>query len=997
MVLCGLFSAEIFALPNAFDSSKQDQLTVSGIVTDTNGMPLPGVTVLEEDTSNGVVTDFDGNFTIEVSSPQSVLVFTFVGMVRAERIVGDNRTMNVQMGADAQALEEVVVTALGIKRERKSLTYAAQTLKGDDISEAKDVNMINNLQGKSAGVVITKSATGPGGEAKVIIRGNRSISGSSEPLYVVDGVPLIGGIGMLNADNVESMTILKGASAAALYGSQGQNGAIIITTKRGKIGEITVNYVGGLTFSQAAVLPDLQFEYGQGDAGIYSPNSEHSWGPETNGQSVTLWNGNTVPLEGDTDRFKNFFRIAPTLNNTIAVTGGSEKMQTYFSYGNTDAKGIMPNNDLSRHNIDLKIDNVISSKLSFSTKFTYVNESVDNRVSPGEGGTYALPSLFRTPTSIPTSEMENYSYIDETGTERQSYWKPGSSILLNPYWAMNRISTFQTTDRILGLFAATYKFTDWLDVQLRGSLDKSIRKSNRKIWNDNYFSLVGSDYSYSTSREQGINVDALVSFTRDLTENLKISGNLGAALQQGQYESINGDANGLNKANYFFMNNAANPFVTDRYGEYPQVQSLYGTVNLEYKNYLFFDVTGRNDWSSALPEESRSYFYPSLGVSAIVSEMMELPSWITYGKARATYASSGYGGSEYLGRNYYSVGAGGLIITPSILSLGNYKPEITTSYEVGMDWRFFNNRFGLNLTYYDTRTKNQLLLIGAPSASLFAQKYINAGLISNNGIEVVANATPIRGENFSWDATINFAHNNNEIIKLTETVSSAILRDDRMAQIVAEEGGSFGDMYVKGWKRDELGRRLVDEEGAPLLTSDRSVFLGNYNPDYMVGFSNTFKYSDFSLRFLIDARIGGYVISGTQALMDSDGHSARSLEGRENGLVLDAYTVDGNRNTQSVDAQTYWSTIGDRYPTGELYAYSASNVRLRELVFGYQIPGDMGFFKDARVSIVGRDLFFFYKPAPVDPEVTLGTSAGGLEYAALPSTRTLGLNLNLTF
>lgn len=977
-------------------------IIVSGRVTDNNGQPLAGVSINRKGSILGTTSNSEGRYEINVPDGNSVLVFSFVGFKTEEVQVAGQTTINVVLLAgEAKSLSEVVVTALGIKRELKSLAYSTQNISGSKLSEAKETNVINALQGKVAGVTITKNATGPGGDSKVIIRGNRSISGSSQPLYVIDGVPLNGNVSMLNADDIESMNILKGAAAAALYGSQGQNGAIIITTRRAKSGSVNVNYIGGLSFDRAAVLPELQYEYGQGDGGIFNAHSEHSWGPKADGQMVTLWNGNSVPLKGQPDRLKNFFRTGKTLTNTVNVNGGSEKMQTYFSYGNTLAQGIMRNNDLTRHNIDLKINNTITSKLTLQTKLTYINEVVNNRVVPGEGGTYALPSLIRSPTSIPAEEMKKYAYIDEEGEERQSYWKPGSSILLNPYWALNRVLYYQGADRILGLFQARYEFTDWLDFQVRGSLDKTILKNDRKIYADNYFSLVGSSYEATNTTSQSTNLDGLLSYKFNITDRIGLNGNVGGAMQQGKYSTISENANGLNKRNFFFMNNAKNLFNADSYGKSPQVFSVYSSATLDYSNYLFLDLTVRNDWSSALPKNNRSYFYPSVGLSGVVSEMVKMPDWVSYGKVRITLANAGFGGREYLDRNYYTVGAGGAILTSTIQSLGDYKPELTSSFETGLDWEFLDNRFGFNFTYYNTNTKNQLLLIGAAPASLFNQKYINAGLIKNSGVEMTINFAPIRNNRFTWDASLNFAKNKNKVIRLTETVKSVILIDDREAQIRAAEGGSFGDMYVKDWVKDNSGRHLIDVNGLPVLTGGNSVFLGNYNPDYMLGFFNSFNYRNFTFSILIDHRQGGYVISGTQALIDADGHSKRSLEGREEGLILDGYTVSGEKNTKSITAQQYWSKIGDRYPTGGLYAYKATNTRVRELIISYSIPrtilGEGRFLKEMKVSLTGRNLFFLYRPAPIDPEITNGINGGGLEYGALPSTRNIGFNVRLSF
>jgi TonB-linked SusC/RagA family outer membrane protein len=757
-----------------------------------------------------------------------------------------------------------------------------------------------------------------------------------------------------------------------------------------------------VAFDQASIFPELQYEYGQGDAGVFNANSERSWGPKATGQMVTLWNGHEVPLKGQPDRLKDFFRTGTNITNTIAVSGGSDKMQAYFSYGNTEAQGIMPNNDYSRHNVDLKINSNISSKLTVMAKGSYIYQDVNNRQVPGDGGTYTLPSLYCAPTSIPLSEMKEYSYIDASGNEKQSYWLPNSSVLENPYWTINRVLYYQQSDRFLGLFSAKYDFTDWLNIQARGSIDKTIRNTNNKIYADNYFSLVGSDYNAGNNTNQSTNVDVLISVDHSLAKNLHLTGNVGASAQQGNYSSISGNANGLNKPNFFFMSNARGPFVTNSYGKRPQVQSIYGNASIGYKNYLYLDITARNDWSSALPKSNQSYFYPSIGLSAIVSDMLQLPSWVSYGKARITFANSGFGGTEYLDRKYFEVGSGGAIVTPSIQSLGTYKPELTHSFETGLDWQFLDSRLGFNLTYYNTRTVNQLLLIGTPSATLFDQKYINAGLIQNTGIELLVNVTPIRSKNFSWDITSNYSKNDNKIKRLTETINSIVLDDgDNVYLIKATVGGKYGEMYAKGWATDSQGRHLVEEDGTPILTDGLDEYLGNYNPDYMLGVSNTLSFKNFSLSFLIDHRQGGVVISGTQALLDQYGDSRASLQGREDGIILDAYTREGEKNKNSISSQGYFGLIGGRYPAAGFYTYSSTNTRLREFTLGYKIPrsllGKTRLIKDAKISAVGRNLFFFQRSAPVDPEITRGVDGGGLEYCQLPSTRSYGVNLKLTF
>jgi TonB-linked SusC/RagA family outer membrane protein len=994
--------------------------TITGKVTsakDNSG--LSSATVSIKETNQSAASDADGNFSISSPAGKVVLVFSSVGFEPKEVSVGaDQNSVTVSLTDDARQLNEVVVTALGISRQAKSLTYATQKLNGDNLNEAKEVNIINALQGKVAGVTITKNASGPGSASKVILRGNRSIFGNNQPLYVIDGVPLDNstrsqaggtfggrdggdGIGMVNPDEIETMNILRGASAAALYGSAGQNGAIIITTKRGKAGKISLDYNGGVMFDKAAVFPELQYQYGQGDGGVYSRNSEHSWGPKISGQKDTLWNGSVVNMTGQTNRLKDFFRTALTVTNSVAVTGGSEKMQTYFFYGNTNAEGILSNHDLNRHNVTLKVNNNITSKLSIESKLSYIHENVNNKPFIGEAPNSVI-SLYRSPVSIPLNEMQKFENLDASGNLKQSYWKPNSSILENPYWIMNRDKFYENKDRIIGLLTAKYQFTDWLNFQLRGSFDKTNEKTEGSVYNDSYYSLVGSNYSLQSLNHISSNIDALLNFKRTISKDILLSGFVGGAVQAGNYDALSTNANGLNKQNFFFMSNAKAPQVDNSYGKNPQVQSVYASASFGYKNYLFLDATGRNDWSSALPKENRSYFYPSVGLTGIISEMVSLPNWISYGKVRASFAGSGSGGSQYFTRTYFSVQRGGGIGTPSIRSIADYKPELTQSWELGLDWRFLQNRIGLDVTFYNASTKNQLLLLGTPAASLFAEKYINAGLIRNKGIELVLTLTPVKTRGFEWDMTVNFAKNKNKIEKLNDQIKSAILIDDRDAAIKAVEGGSYGDLYVKSWQKDAQGRRLVDPNGKAIFTGGNDTYIGNYNPDFTMGIGNNLSYKNLSFSFLIDWRKGGKVISGTQALIDADGHSKRSLEGRENGLILDAYFENGKKNDKKINANEFWSAIGDRYPVGELYTYSATNVRMREVTLGYRLPLSLvertKVFKAAKVSLVGRNLFFFKRDAPYDPEIAVGTvNGGGLEYGSLPSTRSMGVNIKLSF
>ncbi|MES3019288.1 MAG: SusC/RagA family TonB-linked outer membrane protein [Bacteroidota bacterium] len=967
-------------------------IPVKGRVTDKTGETLPGVSVRLKGTSVGTTTDINGNYSINIPEANSTIVFTYIGYVTQEVQASSRTTVNVVLEATNTALNEVVVTALGISRESKSLTYSAQNINSDQLNKTTGTNMVNSLQGKVAGLTITRSTNGVGGGSTVLLRGNRSITGNNAPLYVTDGVP--GGIGFEDGDNIESITVLKGAAAAALYGSAGQNGVILITTKKGKAGGTSVEFNGGVLLDQANLYHELQYEYGQGDAGLYVNSSEHSFGPRMTGQTVTLWNGQTAPLTAQRNQFEDFLRTGTTFNNSININTGTEKMQTYFSYGNIRAQGIMKNNDLNRHNLNLRITNNITKKLSLDTKLTYNFERVDN--SPVS---FAITSIYRTPVSIPSSAMSDYLYTDANGNPRQNYWKPGSSIIGNPYFYMYRNLNYDDVHRAVGLISAKYDFNSWLSLQVRGNVNQSFASNDSRIYSDSYHSLAGSNYSSGNSRGLNSNADGLLTFKRDLTKNFNLSGHIGGYVQGSRNVGSSANANGLNKQDFFYLTNAKAPQTTNSFAQSPLIQSLYSAATIAYKNYLYLDLTGRNDWSSALPKGEESVFYPSVGLTAIVSDMVTMPSWISYAKARVSTANAGNGGNAYFGKEYYTLGVGGLISTPTIQSFNTYKPELTKSFEAGLDWRFFNNRLGFDVTYYKTRTENQLLLIGAPSASTYNQRYINAGLIKNDGIELIMNATPLKIGKFSWDAMLNFSKNNNIVSEITPEMKSVIIQDDDIVTTRVEEGRSFGDLYVKGWQRDAQGRKLVDNLGRPLLTPGKTIYAGNFNPDFMAGLSNTFSYTNFSFSFQLDHRNGGYIIGGTQPLLDADGHSARSLEGREGGIVIDAYLADGTKNTKSITSQAYFSAIGDRKPTGEEYNYSATNTRLREVTLDYTIPtrllGNSKYIKGAKISLIGRNLFFLQRSAPFDPDIARGR--GGNEYTALPFTKSYGLNLRASF
>jgi TonB-linked SusC/RagA family outer membrane protein len=969
---------------------------VHGRVVNKNGDPLGNVSVIIKGTKTGTITDDDGHFTLNAPNNKNVVLeISSVGYQKKTVSVKNATEITITLELAATGMDEVVVTALGIKRQAKSLTYSVQTVGSNEIDEAKTTNIATALQGKVAGMRITMSPNGPGSSANILLRGVRSLSGNNQPLIIIDGVPLDNssrpletggstgfyggrnggdGIGMLNSDNVASMTVLKGASAAALYGSQGQNGAIIITTKSGKAGKITVNYTGNFSVDEPNRLPKLQSEYGQGTGGVYDPNAEGSWGPKATDQLVTLWNGDKVPYSGQPNHLKDFLRRGLTIDNTVSIMGGDSLMQTYFSYGNTNAEGIIPNQTYNRNNFDLKIDNKVTKKLSFTTKLTYIIENNNNKATT-DSHVDVYTRILKAPVTIPLAEMQQYEYFDSLGSRKQSFWKPGSVFNSNPYWALNRHLYFEQKDRILGLLSVKYDFADWLNLQVRASMDKLIQKTDDRMYEDSYFwAGYGNVYSLRKLNSTAINVDALLSFNRQLTKKIGLNGNVGASVQESKYESLELNALGLIRPDFFFMQNAKNLISNNLFGRTPQIQSVYGVATFSYEDMLYLSTTMRNDWSSALTPGHQSYFYPTIGLSAVVSDMVKLPSWISYGKARLTYAKSGYGGNQYLDRNYFAVLPGGIIQPSSLRATPDYKPELTTNYEVGFDSRFFRGRLGLSLTYYQSHTINQLIELPTPSvASLYANEYVNAGLIQNRGLEFILDGKPVDTRNFSWDATINFSSNKNKIVRLDSGSTSRLI------------GGSIGDVYAQDWGRDTQGRRLVDDNGRPIFGVG-TVYFGKSQPDYMLGFMNEFSYKRFSLSLLIDYSHGGVVNQTYQDIIDIQGTSQASLQGREGGLVIDGYTSDGKKNTKSINAESYWTNVN-----GVGYIYSATNMRLREAEISYRFSNRLlnktRIIKSVKLSLVGRNLFWFEIHSPFDPEQSTGQ----------PTTRDIGVNLKLTF
>lgn len=983
---------------------------VTGTVKDEKGEPVPGTNVLVKGTSTGTSTGADGKYSISVPGNDAILVFSSIGYISKEIVVGANTTIDVTLAEDVKILGEVVVTALGIERDARTLTYSTQQIDGKQLTDVRDANFVNTLSGKVAGAVITQGSSGPGSATRVVLRGNRSITGNNNALFVVDGVPIdntvrnqvgsdFGGINgsdgaaNINPDDIESMNILKGAAASALYGSRAANGVIMITTKKGKAGKISADVNSGVVVESPFLLPKFQNIYGQGSGGVASTNSGVSWGPE----SVTF-----------PDNIKDFYRNAISANNSVGVSAGSEKVQTYLSYTNNYNQGILPNNDLMRHTLNLRLNTQISKRFSTDAKLTYINSKIDNKPRSGEESSVTM-NLYKTPRSVDLNQYRQF----EDANGKPTYWA-SSGIYMNPYWTINRTFETEKRNRVIALGSAKYEFTDWLNIQGRISYDWYADRFNRGFANNTLlFAGTGGSYADWTAEQLERNMDLIVSGNNKIGKDIAVTYNFGAGSTYKKFSQVGASTNGLSIPNRFDLSFAAALTQMTGYEE-RELQYVFGTASFSFRDYLTVDASVRNDWSTTLPKPY-SYIYSSFGGNLILSEAFQLPSFISFAKLRGSWAQVGNDTEPYRLLQTYTFfqgGRGGFISQNTTRPADNLKPEISSSTEIGADIRLFSGRLGLDFTYYNSNTVNQLLTLPQASATGFLNQFINAGKINNKGVEFTLSATPVKSKDLTWDATLNFARNINTIVELHPKIKTATLGGNtRTTTAVVSEGGSYGDLQAFGWKTDDQGRYIVNANGVPVVSEFKTI--GNFNPKFTIGLNNSFSYKNFVLSFLIDGRVGGIMTSGTDGNLAYDGTAEYTTAHRDGGWVLDAVTETGETNTKAITAETFWQTVSQgRYTWGEFFTYSTTNFRLREATLGYNIPMPANtFIKNLRLSLTARNLFFLYRgyaimdipgiakrKLPFDPDVNLGAgNYQGSEYGSLPSTRTIGVNVKLGF
>lgn len=996
------------------------QKNITGKVTSIeDGLGMVGVPVVVKGTTIGTATDIDGNFKLSVPNDAVTLVISFIGMKAVELPIGNQTVFNVELAPDIRALEDVVVTAFGISRQSKALTYAAQNVTTGALAQARDLNIVTGLSGRIAGLSITTSSTGVGADAKVLLRGNRSINGSSQPLYVIDGVPM-GGISNLSPDDIASISVLKGANAAALYGSRANNGAIIVTTKSGVGGKEGVTSNLGFTWqgTSAILLDRMQNEYGQGANGVYSPNAIVSWGSKMDGSMVDHWSndpnyymyGQKYPYSPQPNNVKDYFQHGNSFATNLQVGINTARSNTAFSYTNTMTSGIVETNNLKSHNLNIRFGSKLSEKLTLDSKLTLIKQNFQNQFSTGEGFNNPMRYLYVLPRNIRSEDIQHFEFVNAAGQTRQHYWRWNDNGTGNAYWTRNRVLQPENRQRVVSMISLKYQIIKDLSIMGRSAIDASTSQTELKMYNDTYTQAINGGYTKTDYSSYGWNSDVLLNYHKVLSL-ITLDLNAGANNYKSESEDVGGSGVVFNIENLFALGNTANPRPFEDYSQ-KVVNSVYGFGEFSYKNAIFLNITGRNDWSSTLPAANRSYFYPSVGLTAVISDLITLPTAISHLKLRGSLAEVGNDTNPYSLFRTASVGLG-LVTLSSTLPNANLKPETTRSLELGFDLRMIEDRARLSATYYKTNTYNQLFATPVPATSGVASIFQNGADVQNTGFEVTIGAAIIAKKDFSWDLDINWSKNNSKILKIAEGFDVLSFGSDFIRIYELKKGQPFGEVYAKGWLRDDAGNVIIQANGLPAITPGMSVRVANFNPDWLAGISNTFRYKSFTFSSLIDIRQGGTFIAFTEAISAGSGIQDYTAIGREDGTLLfgrDVFkgetgvTETGEINTATTNAESFWNNVGGRNnPVGEAFVRDASNIRMREMILGYDLPKNIvskTFFTSARVSLVGRNLFFISNKAKyIDPEIMMGTSNTyeGESAFPLPTTRTYGVSLNFGF
>ena len=993
-------------------------VVVKGVVCDAQGEAIVGVNIIEKGTMNGVTTDRRGKFSLEVDL-HGTLIVSFVGY-RTRIIPVEGRTdFVITLEHDYILLDDVIVTALGLQKKESALSYAAIQVDKDELVRVKNPNMIVALMGKVAGMQVNRSSSGMGGAVKVVMRGNRSVAGNNQPLYVIDGVPMLNesseqpytaiggtadagnrdagdGISNLNPEDIESISILKGAPAAALYGTQAANGVILITTKKGLAGKQEVAFTSSVAFDKAMMLPKLQNHYGMSD-------EIESWGEREN-----ITTGNPIP---------SFFRTGVTAIHSLSFMTGNERVQTYFSYANTMGKGILGKHELSKHNINFReTATFYEGRLKIDGNVNLLSQHVKNRPVPGGFYMNPLVGLYRFPRGMDITEYKEHFEVwsEERHLNVQNWHAPTEDFEQNPYWIQERITSRDQRTRAIVSLALNLKITNCFSVQARGNVDYVNDKFRQKYYASTAPALAGNNGRYIDSgNEQVQTYGDVIGTYKGKFSDFSLDVSLGVSISRKKANELRYDSKtaSLKFANVFNIANInmnTSAYISEQIDAIREMQSLFITTQIGFRDYLFLDVSARNDWSSTLAytsRESRGFFYPSIGVSCLMNRVLKLPEQVTSGKVRVAWSKVGNDIPLYITNPVAHVLAGGGIQASDAASFEEMKPEMSLSVEVGTEWKFFDSRLHIDFTYYQTHTKNQFFKLPAKDGDEYAYRYVNAGNIQNTGVELMIEGTPVEIKNFSWKTGINYAFNKNKVVRLHAELPVFQYGPYGFSSSYAmklKKGGSFGDIYGKAFKRDTDGKILYEtdgeRQGLPMIEGDgNTVKVGNANPDFTLGWTNTFSWKGLVLSLLVDGRYGGKVLSQTQADMDMYGVTKVTGDARDKGYVM----LEGEKITNVKGF--YKSIVGGRAGVTEYYMYDATNFRLRELALGYTFPKRWmeatKFFRDVQLAFTARNLFFIYKEAPFDPDLILSTGNDNqaIEVYGMPTTRSMGFSLRVMF
>ena len=1094
--------------PNALTQAQGS--VVQGTVKDGTGEPLIGVSVVVKGaTGLGVVTDIDGNYKINVKDKNAVLVFSYIGYTPQEVKIGGRSSVDVTMKDESSVLKEVVVTAMGIKRKESSLTYSTQQVKASDLNRVQDPNVANSLEGKVSGVTITPSAGGAGGASKIILRGNKSILGSSTPLIVVDGVPMNnsqrgqvgsganmlttgvseGGdaLSMINPDDIESINVLKGANAAALYGSEAANGVLMITTKKGREGKVGVNFSSNVTFDTPLTTPKIQNIYGAAIDEKAGTLALTSWGDKLSARNNDQLLINT-PMYGehfDGTKFENnevhlrnragndlndFFKTGVTTNNSIALSGGTDKMSSYFSYGNSHSNGMIENNSYNRHTFSFRQNFKLYDRATIDVSMNYIQTKTKNR--PGGGITMnPIFHMYMMPRNIDINYYRNNYRVDNAQwyTGLQTYFKKNSDYFQqdkdgnyipvsaydkvtekaliegqpmqnwaysaqgqnNPYWLMNQNSSVAKEDRFFGNVTGTLDIYDGLSFQARLGMDFSKYESESKryatTWLPASMETFGR-YWWSFSKTTDLYTDFMLNYNKtfgdwDVSATAGYVGHIRKSYGKGTDVNATyyfGDREHISSIANYFSTAAGGPGATSPSQSSDWNKGAVVTGQIGWKEMVYFDGSYRRDWYRAFRQfkdrgTPEDYGYFGFGANAIVSNIVKMPEWFNYLKYRASYSEVGNSipGTVFAaGSTNYQTGA---FSASQWATFKDPRPEKTASFETGFEALFLKNRLSLDVTYYNS-TMSNLYLVGTNASGKSIP--MNSAKIRNQGIEATVGYDFKFGQ-LRWKTSYNLSYNDNKILRTAYDAKTG--KENVIAtyvggvQVLYKEGGSMGDMYVTDLKRDANGYYFVSDDGELSMETESEKtygkFVGNQNAKWQMGWSNTFTWKDLSLSFLINGRIGGKVLSMTESYLDGYGLSQRTADARlyaeKNNIYADP--CYGNNllgialndgSGRVVPIESYYNSVGGVTPQDiERYLYSGTNFRLRELSLGYTFRNLFGQNKNLSLSFIARNLFFIYKDAPVDPDVSLstGTGLGAFEVFNMPSSRSFGFSLNVNF